>query len=134
MACINGEVDVVKYLLDKGAEIEAKSKSGQTPLMLAASGGHYHPLVTGGNEICAELLINKGARKEAKSNSGLTPLICAARAGKDKMLRLLVSKGCQLEGKDYNGRTALHWAQLMNFHTEAHTLKGTQNFTLGFDY
>ena len=40
------------------------------------------------------------------------------------MIRLLVSKGCDLYGTDYKGRTALQWAQLMNFHTETQTLKG----------
>merc|ERR1711916_198651 len=127
VACINGEIQVVKYLLEKGANIDAVSKSGQTPLMLAASGGHYHPLVSGGNELCAELLIDRGARKEAKSNSGLTPLICAARALKDKMIRLLVSKGCDLNSKDYEGRTALQWAEMMNFHAETQTLKDLAN-------
>merc|ERR1711916_362016 len=67
VACINGEIQVVKYLLEKGANIDAVSKSGQTPLMLAASGGHYHPLVSGGNELCAELLIDRGARKETQT-------------------------------------------------------------------
>ena len=44
--------------------------------------------------------------------------------GKDRMIKLLVSKGCDLYGKDYEGRTALDWAQMMNFHVETQTLRG----------
>ena len=62
VASINGEVHVVRLLLERGAKIDEKSKSGQTPLMLAASGGHYHPIFVGGNEMTLELLIQKVLR------------------------------------------------------------------------
>ncbi len=39
-ASLRGNVDVVKLLLAKGADINAKTKGGQTALMAASSGGH----------------------------------------------------------------------------------------------
>ena len=41
----NGSLDVVKYLVEKGAEVDARDESGWTPLMNAAIGGHLE--VTG---------------------------------------------------------------------------------------
>jgi ankyrin repeat protein len=52
---------VVKLLLEKGAEIEAKSSSGWTPLSWAAGKGH---------KAVVKLLLEKGAEIEAKDSSG----------------------------------------------------------------
>jgi ankyrin repeat protein len=38
-ASTNGHVDVVKLLLEKGANVESKDKYGRTPLLLAARCG-----------------------------------------------------------------------------------------------
>ena len=43
---------VVKLLLKKGAELEAKDKDGQSPLLWAAEEGH---------EAAVKLLLEKGA-------------------------------------------------------------------------
>ena len=48
------------------------------------------------------------------------------------MIRLLVSKGCDLNSKDYEGRTALQWAEMMNFHAETQTLKGKKRIYTSF--
>jgi ankyrin repeat protein len=48
---------VVKLLVEKGAELEAKGDSGQTPLLYATEEGH---------EVVVKLLVEKGAKLEAK--------------------------------------------------------------------
>jgi len=39
MAAKKGRLDVVKYLVAKGADVNARAKGGITPLMMAASAG-----------------------------------------------------------------------------------------------
>ncbi|KAF4335972.1 ankyrin repeat-containing protein, partial [Fusarium beomiforme] len=84
---------IVKLLLEKGAEIEAKdSKYGQTPLSWAARNGH---------EAVIKLLLGKGAEIEAKDNLyGQTPLSWAARNGHEAVVELLLDKGADIETKD----------------------------------
>ncbi|MCB1234549.1 MAG: ankyrin repeat domain-containing protein, partial [Verrucomicrobiae bacterium] len=40
VACFRGDTAVIDQLLNRGAYINARSPSGQTPLMIAAQGGH----------------------------------------------------------------------------------------------
>ena len=54
-AVCRGHVDIVKLLLEKGAELEARGKVyGRTPLSWAAGNGH---------EAVVKLLLEKGAKK-----------------------------------------------------------------------
>lgn len=59
-ACAGGFVDIVKVLLNEGANIEDHNENGHTPLMEAASAGHVevarvlldHGGINGKYEIC----------------------------------------------------------------------------------
>jgi hypothetical protein len=55
----------VRLLIAKGADVNAKGRSGWTPLHFAANGGHRE---------VAKLLIAKGADLNAKTSDGVTPL------------------------------------------------------------
>ena len=54
-----GDVDLVRQLLDSGADIEIRAKSGMTPLHIASHSG---------NADIASLLLEKGAAIEAKAD------------------------------------------------------------------
>jgi quinoprotein dehydrogenase-associated probable ABC transporter substrate-binding protein len=56
-------IDIAKGLIDRGADVNAKSKNGVTPLMVAAT--HNNPPMIG-------LLIDAGADVSAKDNQGQT--------------------------------------------------------------
>jgi ankyrin repeat protein len=92
---------VVKLLLEKGAELEAKTTYGQTPLSRAAGNGH---------EAVVKLLLEKGAELETKDKNGWTPLSCAAKNGHEAVVKLLLEIGAELEAVDNDGQTPLSWA------------------------
>ena len=78
-ASLNGRTSVVKLLIDRGAEIEAKDWIGCTPLHCAAQEGH---LAT------ARLLVTRGARTAtgAAIVQGVMPIHTAATTNRHQVL------------------------------------------------
>lgn len=58
-ACCGGYEEVVRLLVDAGAELECHNENGHTPLMEAASGGHVN---------VAAILLERGAGINTHSN------------------------------------------------------------------
>ena len=96
--------ETFEYLLDnKLANIEDKDEEGQTVLHMAVS-YKYEKI---------DYLISKGANVNATDNLGNTPLILAAHNYDDEIteiVRSLLNHNPDLEAKDLDGMTALHWA------------------------
>ena len=65
IACSSVHFPIVQYLIEKGANIEAKDKNQHTPLYVASEEG-YLPTV--------QYLIERGANVEAKTREGKNPL------------------------------------------------------------
>jgi len=119
------------------ADINAKNKDGNTPLLYAilndstetaeqliAQGADinaknkdgYTPLhyaVSGNSKEMAELLIAKGADIDAKEKNGYTPLHYAVSGNSKEMAELLIAKGADINAKDKDGNTPLLYAVLM---------------------
>jgi len=68
-AAYHGHTEIVKLLLKRKADINAKDKDGETPLIAALTSGH--------TEI-GELLINKGAGVNIKTKNGRPTIHFAA--------------------------------------------------------
>jgi len=62
---LTGKVDLLKYVLDAGVDINEKDNGDWTPLHYAAEGGYL--------DIC-EVLINGGAKINELEDTGMTPL------------------------------------------------------------
>ncbi len=97
--------DVVDYLLENDLvnNINDKDETGRSALHVAASNNYEK----------VDKLIEKGADVDAKDDLGNTPLINAAkeyRFGMPDVVRSLLNHNADLEAKDQNGMTALHWA------------------------
>src|SRR5262249_15915094 len=82
-------------LLDKGANVNAVSQTGATPLMSVR------------NADIVALLVGRGADATIRSKRGETALADAASRGDLQGVRLLVAKGADVNAVDYRGYTPL---------------------------
>ena len=99
LAALNGDGDLVKLLITKGAEV---NKKGWTPLHYAAANG---------NDDIAKLLLGYSAYVDAQSPNGTTPLMMAARGDHISTLKLLLDSGADINAKNQIGMNALDFAK-----------------------
>jgi ankyrin repeat protein len=96
-----GDVELVRQLIARGANAEARGDSDSTPLMIAAANGHVE---------LAELLLAKGADTEARNAWSLTPLLKAASNGHAAVVKCLLEKQAKVDASDRDGVTPLSYA------------------------
>ncbi|HZF28350.1 MAG TPA: ankyrin repeat domain-containing protein [Gammaproteobacteria bacterium] len=114
-AAWNGDIEVMRLLLERGASPKAATDKSETALLLLAGAGW--PLGQGyirsDAEIFAafDLLVGElGMDVNAATTEGVTPLICAVFKGTNNVVQYLVDHGAKLDVKDKKGRTVLAWA------------------------
>jgi ankyrin repeat protein/beta-lactamase regulating signal transducer with metallopeptidase domain len=98
-AAADGDVEQVKSLIARGADVGRRDKRGRAPLDLAAQNGHAS---------VAGLLITNGAGVNVKNRWGWTPLHHAAQEGHKDVVELLIGKGAEVNAKNNWGSTPLH--------------------------
>jgi ankyrin repeat protein len=129
------DVQAVKVLIGRGADVNARSEDGNTPLAIAVYEGHVEMadlLLAAGAEINAKYpggatvvmtavfkgrlailkeLLRKGADPNAAMDDGLTPLMMAAsltgRPQAVETVGALLDAGAKLDSQDDQGETAL---------------------------
>ena len=97
-AAQKGYPEMVKMLLEHGADIEVQDKDGLTALFSAAYEGHTSVV---------QLLLNNGADFTARNQYGMTALLWAAWNGYLDTLQVLLDHGEDVDVKDDDGETAL---------------------------
>ena len=159
-ASADGLVYVAQWLLDLGADANARADSERTPLYFAAMNGHseivrvllghkvlvdvnatttdnYTPLhkaSSGGHIDILRLLINRGANVNAQNESQSTPLHCARDA---ETVQLLINHGADIHIRDESRSTPLHCARnaetvqlLINHGADIHARNQSQSTPL----
>jgi ankyrin repeat protein len=90
-AAFHGNTQIIKALIEAGADPNLAGPDGQTPLMLLARGD---------NVAAAKLLLDKGANPRAReSQREQTALMWAAANNQGPMARLLVERGADVDAK-----------------------------------
>ena len=107
MLCIaarSGRKNMIEWLVERGAEINAISKDrGYSPVMDA---------VWKSSLDIVDLLIKLGADLNIVSNDGQTALIVATGASNPRICELLVKNGADPNFKDKMGMSSLEYARL----------------------
>ena len=96
-AAQGNNADVIRFLLEKHANVEAKDQFGQTALHYAA---------THGNAEVVRLLLDNHANVDARSSSGTTPLIEASTQGETDVVKVLLAFHPNLELHETVGNDA----------------------------
>jgi len=127
-----GNAATVDVLLAGRANVNARSRFGDTAIMVAALGGHldivrtlrrrgadldprgWTPLIyaaTGGHDEIVRYLLAEGAKIDAVSPNGTTALMMAVREGKVSTVELMIARGANVNQRNENGVGALDWAR-----------------------
>ncbi|XP_038064294.1 transient receptor potential cation channel subfamily A member 1-like isoform X2 [Patiria miniata] len=134
IAVSNGYLELARFLVDSGADVNAQNELGQTPLHLTAVVGNTDmaellldfgaSIKKGDNDLMTplhraamynrlsmvQLLLDKGANINAREKDDFTPLLCACWRGHGEIVNLLIRRGANLRLHDHEQKTCLHWS------------------------
>lgn len=138
LATMNGQLEVVKFLLWAQVDPAVGTKNGDTALHLAAKGGNennekiikclldddrvdvdalnddndtaLHLAASQGNTAIVKLLLTKGAKVDIQNDNKETPLHLAVSEGQEEVVKLLIDHGADINATDSLANTPLHLA------------------------
>lgn len=109
-------LDIVRLLLDRGADVRLADHAGWTPLI--------HAAYFGANDELLALLLDRGADINAQNDRGVTALYMSAAYGREQTTQLLLKRGANAALPTQSGYTALRIAQLRGFERVVALLDG----------
>jgi len=98
VAAREGDFDIVKQLVQAGADVDIKDANERTAVEYAAHQNHK-PIVA--------FLISKKATITGANKWGITPFTSAAYAGHSDIVKLFLDNGLRINSRDRNGHTML---------------------------
>ncbi len=103
-AAYGSNIALIRLLLERGADVNARGEYGRTALMEAARGGSARVV---------SALLKHGSDIEARDDGGMTALHNAAADDSPRAIRVLIKAGASVEARDNEGKTpvihAVHW-------------------------
>jgi ankyrin repeat protein len=100
-ACKYKHDDIVKFLVENGANINETVNTGSTPLAVAMLAGNFE---------IADYLIQKKADINKADMMGMSPLMWAVKDGNLKVVQYLVEHGAKVNAVNSNGRSVIEMA------------------------
>lgn len=100
-ATLTGNVNIVKALIDAGANVDGKALNSSTPLMFAAQKDLHR---------CVDFLLKAKANPNLQGQCKKTPLMWAAEAGAYASVIILLEGGANPDLEDIDGSKALSFA------------------------
>ncbi len=95
-----GAIETIKILIAAGADVNARDKNGDTPLIEVARTGNIQTL---------QILIDAGAHVNQMNNNGHTALtILSPNLSNISKMELLINAGANVNQQDKNGYTLLY--------------------------
>ena len=102
LAAAQGSELLTRELLRFGADPDCRDSEGRTPL--------HHSCSSNGSTItAASILLEAGATLCTANSEGAHPIHLAAEQGSESLVRLLISRGADVNCSDKKGRTPLHY-------------------------
>ena len=98
LAANYSNLEIVRLLLEAGANVNARDTNGNTALAIAVRNGHVGVI---------QLLLDHDADINAKNNNGNTVLIEESSFGHLETIKLLLENGVDINAKNKKGETAL---------------------------
>ena len=129
-AAQNGDLESVKILIDKKANINSFSNNGRTPLHLASKMNRKYIVKYLIEKILEKYKINSPKYLNAKDEHGCTPSHLAAKEGNIDCLEILLSKGADAYATDICGWNILHYA---SFHAKKDMIRFICKYDADYD-
>lgn len=102
LACLEGNIDMVKFLVDQGATVNAQDNFKWTPLHFACHLGSLE---------IVQYLISLGAQLNAQSLNGGSPLMRAIESARVEVVSYLITLRPDVRMENKKGQTALDIAK-----------------------
>jgi len=130
ISCQNGEIDVIKYLVNKGADIFVRNKHNQSALFMAKNKrdivDYLKELKKDGDTLLTyackiedekevEILINNKVDVNIKNDEGNSPLSIACETRNEKIIKYLVENNANVNVSNALGNSPLITLCKMNF-------------------
>ncbi|CAI7636057.1 unnamed protein product [Penicillium pancosmium] len=133
-AAQDGRVAILRLLIERGGDVNARDQDGEALISLASRKGHtavvsvlielgadinvcdkdeVTPIAMAsmiGNEAALKLLVDHGADMNAIDPYGQTPLSRASISGNEALVKLLIEQGAEINAVDQNGQTPISLA------------------------
>ena len=153
IAAWEGNIDLMRLFISRGADINALSSSGESPIVMAAWRGNLeavkwllergarinaaprqwsalHYAVFAGHSEVADYLMAQGADINAQSTNGSTVVMMAIYEGREELARKLIEKGADRTPKNDWGDGALEWAMRFNHLNIARMITNPEEFNI----
>lgn len=103
LAARRGHQDIVRMLIENGADVNSDNEHSTKPLHLA---------IVGGDDDTVNILIENGAvvNISAEDRILLSPLLLAVRHFRESIVYVLLEGGADVDLKDFYGMAPLHYA------------------------